>query len=58
MRRKKVWVGDKVLEKSLSIVILRHPFSRLASAYYNKFVESIPKGWYKVASYSQDSLLL
>ena len=35
---------------NLSIVIVRHPMSRLASVYYQKFVElSTHKGWARVS---------
>ena len=35
-------------EENLSIVIVRHPLSRLASVYYQKFVElSSHKSWSK-----------
>ena len=35
-------------EQNLSIVIVRHPLSRLASVYYQKFVElSTHKSWAK-----------
>ena len=37
-------------DDNLSIVIVRHPMSRLASVYYQKFVElSTHKGWARVS---------
>ena len=35
-------------ESNLSIVIVRHPMSRLASVYYQKFVQLGSKAWANV----------
>ena len=47
-------------EENLSIVIVRHPLSRLASVYYQKFVElSTHKSWAKEnVSINADNFLL
>ena len=34
--------STEVLAKTVSMVIVRHPFSRLVSAYYNKLVHFTP----------------
>ena len=40
----------------LSLVVMRHPFSRLASAYYNKMVELSTNRHYSKVGGSNDSL--
>ena len=43
-------------EDNLSIVIVRHPMSRLASVYYQKFVElKEHKAWKKVSGHPNNN---